>query len=431
MTRIGTAALLSVLSKQPPPFPMRLLTLINALIHFKGFVFNNAFLTDRNQTLVLAIRPHKRNSPACSGCSCKGSVYDHLSPRLYQHVPLWGLKVYFEYVMRRVDCKHCGVCVEQVPWAHGKQRMTNDFQHFLSTWARRLTWGEVATFFTVHRAVRSTVEWGLKHRELDGITAIGVDEIQIGKGHHYMTLVYQIDKGARRLLAVRPGREIKTLICCLRELGPTVRTSIQFVCSDMWKAYLTVIARRLPQALNVLDKFHIVAKLHEAVDQVRREETAQMAKDGYEPILKNSRYCLLKRPENLTPKQELKLSEVLQYKLKSVRAHQLKESFRALWDYDSIRWARWYWKKWSARAMRSKLEPIKKFVRTIRNHEELIFNYWAAKKEFTSGVVEGLNRKVNVVTRKAYGFRSEEVYRIALFHTLGKLPEPPTTHKFC
>lgn len=82
--------------------------------------------------------------------------------------------------------------------------------------------------------------------------------------------------------------------------------------------------------------------------------------------------------------------------------------------------------------MRSKLEPIKKCARTIRNHEELIFNYWAAKKEFTSGVVEGLNRKVNVVvTRKSYGFRSEEVYRIALVHTLGDLPEPPVTHRFC
>lgn len=415
---------------------MRFLTFINSIMRFKGFVFDKVFFTDNNQTLVLGIRPDKRNRPVCSGCSCKGPVYDHLKPRLFTHVPLWGIVVLFEYIMRRVDCSLCGVTVERVPWADGKHRLTNDFRHFLSSWARRLPWAEVAYCFrtswnTVYRAVGATVEWGLKHRVLSGITAIGVDEIQIGKGHRYMTLVYQIDKGARRLLAVKPGREIRTLILCLRELGPKARTSIQFVCSDMWKAYLTVIARRLPHALNVLDKFHIVAKLHDAVDQVRREETTQMAKDGYEPILKKSRYCLLKRPENLTPKQELKLAEVLQYKLKSVRAYQLKESFRALWDYDSIRWARWYWKKWSARAMRSKLEPIKKFVRTIRNHEDLIFNYWAAKKEFTSGVVEGLNRKVNVVTRKAYGFRSEEVYRIALFHTLGDLPEPPTTHRFC
>jgi transposase len=119
------------------------------------------------------------------------------------------------------------------------------------------------------------------------------------------------------------------------------------------------------------------------------------------------------------------------YNLRSVRAYLLKESFRALWDYDSVRWARWYWKKWSARAMRSRLEPIKDFVRMVRRHEELIFNFWIARKAHNSGVVEGLNRKVNVVTRKAYGFWSEEVYRIALFHALGDLPEPPGTHRFC
>ena len=338
--------------------------------------------------------------------------------------------------MRRVNCKRCGVKVESVPWAEGKQRMTNDFRHFLSTWARRLTWSEVATCFhtswnTVYRAVRSTVEWGLDNRVLSEITAIGVDEIHIRKGHNYMTLVYQIDEGKRRLLAIRPGRKIKTLMRCFRDIGPDACANIRFVCSDMWKAYLKVIAKRLPQAIHVLDKFHIVAHLHKAVDEVRREESARLVKDGYEPILKKSKYCFLKRPDNLTPNQELKLSQLLQYNLKSVRAYLLKESFRALWEYESVRWAQWYWKKWSARAMRSQLEPIKKFVRTMRNHEGLIFNYWKAKKAFNSGVVEGLNRKVNVATRKAYGYRSEEIYRIALFHTLGDLPEPPTTHKFC
>ena len=415
---------------------MRLLTLINALMRFKGFVFDQAFLTDQQQTLIIGVRPRKGSRPVCSGCATKGAIYDHLNPRLFKHVPLWGLSVYLEYVMRRVDCKQCGVKVECVPWADGRHRLTKDFRNFLSSWARRLPWNEVAHCFhtswdTVYRAVQSAVAWGLQQRDLSGIHAIGVDEIQIGRGHHYMTLVYQIDQGARRLLAIGKGREIKTLLQCLRELGPRVRKDIRFVCSDMWKAYLSVIARRLPHALNILDKYHIVAKLHEAVDQVRREESTQMARDGYEPILKKSRYCLLKRPENLTPHQELKLKDVLQYNLKSVRAYQLKESFRLLWDYESIRWARWYWKKWSTRAMRSRLEPIKKFVCSIRAHEDLIFNYWEARKQFTSGVIEGLNRKVNVVTRKAYGFRSEDVYKTALFHTLGNLPDPPSTHTYC
>ncbi len=412
---------------------MRLLTFVDSVLPFKGFVFDRASLVDNNNTLVIGVRPHKRNRPVCSR---KGGTYDHRTLRTFEHVPLWDRTVHLEYLMRRVNCPRCGVKVERVPWATGKQRMTDDFRHFLSTWARRVTWSEVALYFrtswnTVYRAVRSTVEWGLENRVLSEVTAVGVDEIHIRKGHNYMTLVYQLDEGARRLLAIRPGREGKALVQCLRDIGQAARKSIRYVCSDMWKAYLTVIGRRLPKAIRVLDKFHIVASLHKAVDEVRREESARMAKEGYEPILKKSKYCFLKRPENLTPNQDLKLEELMQYDLRSVRAYQLKEGFRALWDYQSIRWARWFWKKWSTRAMRSKLDPMKKFVKTMRNHEDLIFNYWAARKEFNSGVVEGLNRKVNVVTRKAYGFRSEEVYRIALFHALGDLPEPQTAHRFC
>ena len=118
------------------------------------------------------------------------------------------------------------------------------------------------------------------------------------------------------------------------------RNQFRVFCSDMWKPYLKVIDKRLPQAVHVLDKFHIVANLHKAADEVRRQEASRMAAEGYEPILKKSRYCFLKRPENLTPNQEVKLKELLQYALKSVRAYQLKESFGAIWDYKSIRWAR-------------------------------------------------------------------------------------------
>jgi transposase len=119
---------------------MRFLTFVNSAFSFKSFVFDNAFLADNNQTIVLAVCPRKNSNPVCSGSSCKGPIYDHSSCRLFEHVPLWDRRVFLHYAMRRVDCKRCGIKVELVPWAKGKQRMTNDFRHFLSTWARRLTW---------------------------------------------------------------------------------------------------------------------------------------------------------------------------------------------------------------------------------------------------------------------------------------------------
>jgi transposase len=186
----------------------------------------------------------------------------------------------------------------------------------------------------------------------------------------------------------------------------------------------------LPAAPNVLDRFHIAKKLGEAVDEVRRQEVKQLATDGYEPILKNSRYCFLKRRSNLTIGQATKLSDLFKYELKSIRALALKESFDAFWQYDSPRWAGWFLKKWCTVAMRSKLAQMKTFVGTLRNHEDLLLNYFKANKLYSSGIVEGLNLRINLRMRKAYGYRSFELLQISLHHTLGNLTEPKFTHKF-
>ena len=199
----------------------------------------------------------------------------------------------------------------------------------------------------------------------------------------------------------------------------------------MWKPYLNVIAAMLPTALNVLDRFHIAKKLGEAIDEVRRQEVKQLAAEGYEPVLKYARYCFLKRACNLTIRQSTKLRELLKYDFKSMRALALKESFDAFWHHESPRWARWYLKKWGVRAMRSRLDPMKKFVRKLRNHEALLMNYFKAGKLYSSGIVEGLNLRINLCMRKAYGYRSFELLQISLFHTHGNFPEPKFTHKFC
>ena len=249
--------------------------------------------------------------------------------------------VVFVYRMRRVDCKRCGgVKVERVPWASGKHRACDAFRLFLSRWAKRLSWSETADAFqtswdTVYRSVKWVVEYGLKHRNLDGIEAIGVDEVAYSKGHNYMTLVYQIDNGMKRLLFIGKDRCEATLLNIFEDLGREKCEAIKVVCSDMWKPYLNVIAEKLPNALNILDRFHIVKELNEKVDKVRREETRKLKQDGYEPVLTNSRYCFLKRYENLTPKQEVKLADLFKYDLKTVRAYCIKEAFDAFWQYKS------------------------------------------------------------------------------------------------
>ena len=338
--------------------------------------------------------------------------------------------------MRRVDCKQCGVKVEKIPWAQGKHSCCDSYRHFLAHWAKKISWKETAESFNtswdnVCRSVKWVVDYGLKHRDLSGVTAIGVDEVAYKKGHQYMTLIYQIDKGRKRLLGVVEKRTEKALSGFFEELGSSWCEQIKVVCSDMWKPYLNVVKKYLPKALNVLDRFHIVKKLTEAVDNTRREETKRLKDEGYDPVLTKSRYSYLKRPENLTEKQRLKLDDVLQYDLKTNRAYLLKESFDGFWQYNSPYWARWYMKKWCTRAMRSRIEPMKKFVKTLRNHEELLMNYFKAGKHYSSGIVEGLNLRINLTMRKAYGYKSFELLKVSLFHQLGELPEPEFTHKFC
>ncbi len=385
--------------------------------------------------LIIEIEPRKNSRAVCSACHSSCSTYDHTTIRLFQFIAIWGYQVYFRYRMRRVNCQHCGIKIESVPWAEGKQHLTKPFQLFLAQWAKKLSWLDVARSFKtsweqVYRSVKMVVDYGLQHRSLKTVEAIGVDEIQYGKGHQYLTLVYQIDSDSKRLLHIARNRTAKSLLSFFVLLKKSGCERLKFVCSDMWKPYLKVIKKKAPQALHILDRFHIVAKLNTAVDEVRREEVKRLKDEGYEDILKHSKYCFLKNEANLTERQKTQLKDLLQFDLKSIKAYLLKESFQAFWGYKTPYWAKRFLNEWCKKAVRSRLLPIKRFVKTMRRHEALMMNWFKAKKQYSSGVVEGLNRKVNLVTRKSYGFKNYETLKTALFHTMGHLPEPEITHRF-
>jgi len=274
------------------------------------------------------------------------------------------------------------------------------------------------------------VQWGLAQRTLAPLRAIGVDEIQYGRGHNYLTLVYQIEAHCTRLLWVGQERTTESFERFFTLIGKELAEQVEFVCSDMWKPYLELVANHCTQALNILDRFHVVAKMNKAIDEVRAGEARQLVRDGYEPVLKKSRWCLLKRQENLTDHQRIRLRDILRYNLKSVRAYLLKEDFQQFWDYTSPTWAGKFLDEWSRQVMRSRIEPMKTFARTMRHHRELLLNYFRARKQFSSGVIEGLNNKAKVAMRKSYGFRTFRILELALYHTLGKLPEPQLAHRF-
>ena len=231
---------------------MHVKTLLNACHRIKGFVYTLVRFeeVDGQKSVVAHVRPREASRPVCSGCGRKSSGYDTArEARLFQFVPLWGFQCYLRYRLRRVDCRRCGVKVERVPWARGKRSLCHAYELFLARWARRLSWQQTAEAFhtswhKVFSSVKAVVRYGLRHRSLEGIEAIGVDEWQWRKGHDYVTLVYQIQGDCRRLLYVTPKRTVRSLLGFFRMLGKERTEQIRYVCSDMWRPYLKVIAKK-------------------------------------------------------------------------------------------------------------------------------------------------------------------------------------------
>jgi transposase len=235
------------------------------------------------------------------------------------------------------------VHVEHLPWASGKLQLCDALRLFLAQWARLLSWQEVASSFSVswndvYASVKWVVRWGLRHRDLSGITALGVDEVSVGKGK-FWTLVYQIDEGARRLLWIgkdRTGHSLKTIFY---RLGTLRCQEVRFICSDLWKPYLGVIAKALPAALHILDRFHIRKNLGEAIDKIRRAEVHALARAGLAPLLKKTRWTLLKHRRNWNAHDRRRMRYLMGSGLRTLRAFFLVESFEHFWTYSSSTWA--------------------------------------------------------------------------------------------
>ena len=389
-----------------------------------------AWVRFRDNCLFIKIVARGRSRPVCPICGKRRPKRDEIRERTWRHVPLWGMEVQLLYRPRRVRCPKCGIKVESIPWSMGKSTLSFPLITVLAVFARLLSWEEVARLFGVHwntvkTAVGKAVEYGLCNRETAKVIAIGVDELSRRKGHVYVTNVYDLYE--MRLLWTGEGRGQDVLVRFFEEWGEQRTKEIICVCCDMWDPYVSVIKQKAPEAVLVFDKFHIVQHLMRAVDEVRRREAETLKKKNPE-LLKDTRYIWLKNPWNLTPKQKERLGYLEKLNLRTNRAYLLKEAFRKFWDYIQPARAKAYLKKWFWWATHSRLEPMRDFAWMLRRHEEDILSYFDVR--VNNGAVEGMNRKAKVVSQKAYGYRTFDTFKLALYHALGKLPMPETVHKF-
>jgi transposase len=405
---------------------------LNRVQGFAGFLYRHVRISALGRDrapIKIALASHRRMRARCSQCRLAAPGYDRLPERNWDFVPLWvwGMPISFRYAPRRVQCQEHGVVVEHIPWSEGKRPVTAATMGFPARWARRLSSPETAIIFqtsweSVYRSVEWFVEWGLAHRQLCEVESIGVDEIHWGHGmraDNFLTAIYQIDAGCRRLWWIGKRRSDKTLRHGLKELGPEFLKGLRFVCGDMWKPYLNVIATEAGQAPHILDRFHIGLHMNQAVDEVRRAGSTRLRAKSKDQAkrLKNMRWSLLRKGSRVRRQARAKPHALPASKLATARAWE--EAFHRFWKYTSPLWTGAFLDYRRQRAMRSRLEPIKKVARMLRAHEDPPMNWFRAKGEVSSGAVEGLNDKIRVITRRSYGFRTYKATEMALYRTLG------------
>jgi transposase len=359
----------------------------------------------------------------CGGCSRQAKrVHSARPQREWRDLRIRDQDLVLRYAPRRVRCRDCGVRVEQIPWADRWQRITKGLSRALAELSRKLSWKETAGHFgvdwkTVASAVQRSVGWGLKHRPWRPLHWIGIDEVSRSKGQRYLTLVYDLERG--RLVWIGENRDTATMEAFFRWLGPRRSRSIKVVCCDMWSIYIEAVRKTLPGAALLFDRFHVVAHLNRAVDDVRRETWRQLPEEEKREF-KQTRWLWLKNPWNLQPEEQQRLSALCRKNQPIVRAYYLKEAFQCFWEYRSEGWAARYLKHWLRWASHSRLTPFCRFARMIRAHLDGILAW--TKLWISNGALEGMNNKIKVVSHRAYGYRTTATYITAIWHGCGDLP---------
>lgn len=402
---------------------MRVETILRRQLRLKNHRIRE--VREEDKDLVAIVEHYPGRVYRCSGCGLKCSRIHSLQPeREWKDLALRSQVLILRYRPMRVRCLRCGVRIEEIPWADRWHRYTRALFSKIAWLTRRLTIKDCAEYLaldwkTVASALTAAVRWGQEKRGRVKPRILGIDEVSRRKGHKYLTLVYDLE--SRSLLWGGENRDAKSMEAFFSFLGDQGQW-VTTVCCDMWAPYVDAVRQNLPKAQIVFDRFHVVAHLNKAVDDVRRKTWRDLPAEERRSF-KNTRFLWLKNPWNLKPKQRKQLNVLCrQTNAPIVRAYYLKEAFRSFWVYKSPSWSVPYLEEWLHAAKHSRLEPFSRFARMIEKHIDGILAWTTLR--VSSGAVEGLNNKVKAVSHRSYGFRNYQTYIDAIWHNVAKLPLP-------
>jgi len=384
----------------------------------------------RERVDVWAVHDEGQRWP-CAECGVGLSVYDHAPERAWRHLDTCQFKTFLHARIPRVECPTHGVKQVKVSWAEEHSRFTALFERLAIMVLKetsiegagkllRISWDEA------WQIMGRAVERGRKRKKRRAVKKMGVDEKSLGKGHNYLTLVY--DLKAATVEHIEDDRRKESLDGYFSLLMPRQRANIEAIATDIWDPYLASIREHVPQSEEklVFDRYHLMTHMIKAVDTVRKEEHRELREEGMD-LLTGTKYLWLYSRENLPASRREEFTLLRKKRLRTARAWAIKESLRDLWTYQSPAWALKHFESWYGWAIRSRLKSVKAVARMFRKYLKNIMTFF--KHRITNAVSEALNSTIQTIKKKACGFRNREHFKIAIYFHCGGLNLLPVTHK--
>lgn len=372
--------------------------------------------------LILELRALPEYPKRCSRCGEIVVEIHDIAERRVRDLPVFDWDTWIVFPSARLQCPRCGPTVEMVPWLDRYQRVTKRLAEAIGRLAMVLPIKHVAAWFrvgwdTVKEIDKRALIGRLEPVDLSGLRVIAVDEFALHRGHRYATMV--AEPATKRVLWVKAGRERESIASFFRALGVTGCEKIEAVVMDMWRPYRDEVTVHCPKAVIVYDLFHIVAKYGlEVIDRVRVDETNKIARArgandsitrAVRRVIKGTRWLLLRNPENLTSSADrVRLKELLKANRALFVVYVLKADLKQLWRFRYPKAARRFWAEWYRRAMASRIKPLKVFARMLADRIEGIIAH--CQYPLHTSLLEGINNKIKVIKRMAYGYRDEEYF---------------------
>ena len=369
---------------------------------------------------LIRIEPDQRFRAACHDCGGPARTVHSHTRRFVRDLDIAGHEILLQVEYRKIWCDACGgVRVEQLDFVDVSQRVTNRLAAYAVQLCQRgLSVTAVAKHLnldpkTVKELDKAALQQSVGPTCYDGLVRLAIDEIAVRKGHSYMTVVVDYDTG--RVVWMGKGRQIETLDEFFKNMPESVRNGIQAVALDMWDAFINAVKRWCPNADIVFDLFHVVKAFNQVIDKIRNEEYRKADQEGRE-LLKGSKYLLVRRGGNLKPEQRLKLKDILAVNDRLNTVYWLKDLLKHIWDYHRPGWAETAIITWGIIAEEDGHPSLLRFARMLEKYKYGILNH--CKHPIHTSKIEGVNNKIKVIKRIAYGFHDLEYFALKVKQAL-------------